>query len=319
MAPKVAAKKTAAKKLTKAAPNVQAAPVAEPTDAMPKKDLDEMYSAMKYMASKGNPSPLRSYLTLSTKDDKRAFCAKYLNDKKFEWLIVTETHTAGEDNSLSSEEGWMTKFQIADLEKLPIDSELLKNRIAELPSREHSSNAYKDGGELEYFWTSNVKRRRTQTDHRAISASSSVDVKASVGQTIIDGFRVSMIDGQPAQKALEDGVKEEPSEINKKQLALSIKKLVKSMQDSTLESLVLKNKLTEAAKAKPYLLPIVNELEKQHVIFTSARDMILETQATLPTMSADDMEKAAGTLKTCSVHYEAFRNGALKEGSNLMK
>ena len=315
MAPKIAAKKSAAKKLTKAAPQ----PVAEPTCVMPKKDLDKMYSAMKYMASKGNPSPLRSYLTLSTKDDKRAFCAKYLNDKKFEWLTVTETHTAGEDNSLSSEEGWMTRFQIADLEKLPIDSELLKNRIAELPSREHSSNAYKDGGELEYFWTSNVKRRRTQTDHRAISASSSVDVKASVGQTIIDGFRVSMIDGQPAQKALEDGVKEEPSEINKKQLALSIKKLVKSMQDSTLESLVLKNKLTEAAKAKPYLLPIVNELEKQHVVFTSARDMILETQAALPTMSADDMEKAAGTLKTCSVHYEAFRNGALKEGSNLMK
>ena len=209
--------------------------------------------------------------------------------------------------------------RIADLEKLPIDSELLKNRIAELPSREHSSKAYKDAGELEYFWTSNVKRRRIQTDHHDISASSSVDVKASVGQTIIDGFRVSMIDGQPAQKALEDGVKEEPSEINKKQLALSIKKLVKSMQDSTLESLFLKNKLTEAAKAKPYLLPIVNELEKQHVVFTSARDMILETQATLPTMSADDMEKAAGTLKTCSVHYEAFRNGALKEGSNLMK
>ena len=207
MAPKVAANKSAAKKLTKAAPNVQAAPVAEPTDAMPKKDLDKMYSAMKYMASKGNPSPLRSYLTLSTKDDKRAFCAKYLNDKKFEWLTVTDTHTAGEDNSLSSEDGWMTRFQIADLEKLQIDSELLKNRIAELPSREHSSNAYKDGGELEYFWTSNVKRRRTQTDHRAISASSSVDVKASVGQTIIDGFRVSMIDGQPAQNALEDSVK----------------------------------------------------------------------------------------------------------------
>ena len=102
-------------------------------------------------------------------------------------------------------------------------------------------------------------------------------------------------------------------------MKLGIKKLVKSMQDSTLENLVLKNKLTEAAKAKPYLLPIVNELEKQHVVFTSARDMILETQATLPTMSADDMEKAAGTLKTCNTHYEAFRNGALKEGSNLMK
>ena len=67
------------------------------------------------------------------------------------------------------------------------------------------------------------------------------------------------------------------------------------------------------------LLPIVDELEKQHAIFTGARDMLLETQAALPTMSADDMEKAAGTLKTCSVHYEAFRNGALKEGSNLMK
>ena len=67
MAPKIAAKKSAAKKLTKAAPQ----PVAEPTCVMPKKDLDKMYSAM-------------SYLALSTKDDKRAFCAKYLNDKKFD-------------------------------------------------------------------------------------------------------------------------------------------------------------------------------------------------------------------------------------------
>ena len=107
---------------------------------------------------------MQSYLALPTKDAKREFCRKYLNDKKFEWLTVTETHTSGEDNAISHDEGWLSRFQIADLEKLPLESELLKSRLAELPSRGHSSKAYKDAGELAYFWTNSAKRRWNLTE-----------------------------------------------------------------------------------------------------------------------------------------------------------
>ena len=58
-----------------------------------------------------------------------------LTDKKFEWLTETEVQTTAEAISFQADEGWMTRFQIADLEKIQIESELLQARLAESPSK----------------------------------------------------------------------------------------------------------------------------------------------------------------------------------------
>ena len=82
-----------------------------------KKDLDKMYQAMKYQASKGNTSPLQQYNRMTNKKDKHEFYMKYLQDKKFEWVAMEEKKETATSKETSTASGWMSKFQVADYEK----------------------------------------------------------------------------------------------------------------------------------------------------------------------------------------------------------
>jgi hypothetical protein len=59
-----------------------------------KKELYKMYQAMKYQVQKGNKHPLEAYNTLTTKKERAEFHAKYLKDKKFDWMAIDETTEA---------------------------------------------------------------------------------------------------------------------------------------------------------------------------------------------------------------------------------
>ena len=61
-------------------------------------------------------------------------------------------------------EGWLSKYQIADIEKLPHDHHLIQNMIAQLPSNQHHSNAWAEDIYLEYLYTNN-KVTRNENNH----------------------------------------------------------------------------------------------------------------------------------------------------------
>ena len=60
-----------------------------------------------------------------------------------------ETHVASTANN-SHFEGWLSKYQIADIEKLPHDHHLVQNMLAQLPAKQHHSKAWPEDNELEY-------------------------------------------------------------------------------------------------------------------------------------------------------------------------
>jgi hypothetical protein len=120
-----------------------------------KKELDKMYQTMKYQDKKGNKHPLETYNKLTSKKEKAEFYAKYLKDKKFEWVAIEEETELKTLSTTGSFQGWVNKWQVADHLKMPLDHPLLQAKLASLPSRAHALQEWRDAGEMEYYYTSN--------------------------------------------------------------------------------------------------------------------------------------------------------------------
>ena len=103
----------------------------------------------KYQAKRGNRNPLDNYSKLKTKTERADFFAKYLQAKTFDFCEINEERSAVSEVTSKEAEGWMSNYQIADIEKLPVDHPLMEKKLASLPSRAHSCNAWADEKELE--------------------------------------------------------------------------------------------------------------------------------------------------------------------------
>ena len=91
------------------------------------------------------------YKQLSTRKDKHDFYNKYVKDKKFDWVQKEQRHEASSSTDKRAVEGWMTRFQIADHEKMPVGHSLLVSKLAGLPSHAHSQLEWKGAGEMECY------------------------------------------------------------------------------------------------------------------------------------------------------------------------
>ena len=122
-----------------------------------KQGLGKLYQVMKYMDKKGNPNPLALNKQLKSRKDKQGFYNKCLKDKKLDWVRVEERHEASSSTDNTAVEGWMTRFQVARREKLPVDHPLLVSKLASLPSHAHPRQEWRDAGEMEYYYNGNAK------------------------------------------------------------------------------------------------------------------------------------------------------------------
>ena len=97
MAPKVkaTARRTSTKKHDPAATAASTGADDVPGDEKiaNKKELDKMYSAMRFLKGKGDSSPLEAYMVLTTRKDKSDFWKKFKLDKTFGWLKVAAATT----------------------------------------------------------------------------------------------------------------------------------------------------------------------------------------------------------------------------------
>ena len=74
--------------------------------------------------------------------DKHNFWRNFLADKKFNWLSLQEGHACTNSANEGHIEGWLSKYQVATEEKLPADSELLKELLDLLPCRAHRRDSW---------------------------------------------------------------------------------------------------------------------------------------------------------------------------------
>ena len=302
-----------------------------------KKVLDKMYQAMKYQAKKGNPHPLEKYSKMTTKAEKQEFYNEYLNNKKFEWVGLEHTHEANTTQKTKENEGWLTQYQIAALEKLPVDHPLMKVKLAALPSRAHSLKEWADMDEKEYFYTS---AKMTEKGEEQIVG---VKVKAKGGakKDHQDALLQGMASSSAPPKAIEDGPKPEGQEDAEKEskgededegdesqtleewstVRSALSKVTKTMGELTNEALTVQGALAH----KPHLSGLCREVAQQLKVFEPKKVEALSALGGMKVedMKTEDMKTKLVALKKlveeCTTHCQGFRMGAFKEARMWLK
>jgi hypothetical protein len=80
-----------------------------------KKDLDQLYSALRYKAKNGDANPLDKYSQLTnTRGENHDFWKKFKADKAFNFVKVQYENSVIRGSDVAQLEGWMTKFQFPD-------------------------------------------------------------------------------------------------------------------------------------------------------------------------------------------------------------
>lgn len=306
-----------------------------------KKELDKMYQAMKYMNAKGTSHPLQAYQKLTTRKEKTEFYAKYLKDKKFDWVKVDEEMEMSKSSDNKGFNGWMTRFQIAHHEKLPVDSPLLVSKLASLPSRAHPLQEWQDQGEMEYFYTSG----QIQNTSEKMMHSLKVHASGTANQKQVDQLMQALpssSSGPP--KAIEDGptgeqeagsevkgegAEEEDEDEKTKELQEAwtelkgkLQKTTKAMGDLCMEAQTIQG----ALRHRPHLEGLVNEVKKNLLTLEPQKVLALEALGQMNTVSSNDNKEVADKIQDfeklheeCLAHIEGFKKGAFKEARSLLK
>lgn len=296
---------------------------AEQVTAPGKKELDKMYSAMRYMKkTTGSNAPMEMYMSLTSKEEKHSFWKRFLVDRKFSWVSMNESSSQTSRRSTTTEEGWMSRFQIADAEKLPVDSQLLELCLQGLPCRAHRCAAWAEKGEKEYYYKGPERLATMNAYQKELKASREGKLKEA-------GF--DELDEEPwnveePKLALEDSnvVKVEPQEAFHKQFQdyqNKVRKLTKVMSDLNRDALVFKAKLQEqVAKDKTYLQSLLETYKAQLGCFQDALNKAIGASGTMPSeVNAGTLALVKKTFDEGLAHVDAFKGGAFKEVQAVLR
>ena len=115
----------------------------------------EALQTLLHFCCRGNstrPNPLALCKPLSAKKDQPDLYNKYGKDNtSSSGCRWRRDHEASSSRDKRAVEGWMTRFQIADQEKLPVDHPLMVSKLASLPSHAHLELEWRDARGIEYY------------------------------------------------------------------------------------------------------------------------------------------------------------------------
>ena len=74
--------------------------------------------------------------------EQHSFWQNFVQDNKFNWLSLQESHTRTSSAKEGHIEGWLSKYQVAAEEKLPAESELLQQLLDLLPCKAHKTASW---------------------------------------------------------------------------------------------------------------------------------------------------------------------------------
>lgn len=293
----------------------------------PKCEMDKFYAALCYQKKKGNLAPLEAYSMLSDKAEKQNFLKQWLQDKKFSFVKVVESHATCSKSGSSTFQGWVSKYQVADYEKLPLDHPLLELKLADLPSRAHPIKTWADRGEKEYYYKSIAIKSESHQKQKEVAIQRQGNLTSAGWEGLSQGMDVGTeVPGDVPMRALEDGVPTVKKELLEdlgvihKELLVKLKKLQKAMLEVESDALKCKAKLKERLNNKPYLAPMLEQLEKQWEIFQPAKDHIVKVIACLPDVcSQENNDQMQVALEEGQAHLDAFKNSAFKDAQAMLK
>ncbi len=288
-------------------------------------DHQRMLNTINYQKKKGNTGPWEAYMECSSADDRKLFLKRYMKDKKFGFLTMKEDLTEERGKKTTSTQGWKSKFQIADSEKLPLEHPLLESLLTQLPSRAHSYKPWAEKGEMEYYYESREETQSSQSKTQKIVLAREGAVESKAAKDLEEGFRQSLTASASHPLSLEDGsVKDDPGDMEDeekktKRLVKDIKKLSALMTQTQIHAIATVSKLKELCVQKSYLKQLLEALEGELATFNPNRDNVVEVAQTAKEDSTEvNILRLRKTLMAGQAHLDGFRDGALKEAKPLV-
>jgi hypothetical protein len=112
----------------------------------------------------------------ANRDEKHKLLQQFAADKSCKWVVqVQESHRSEKTSSCKSTDGWMTEWEIAELNKLPLNHpnyrRLIDAKLAGLPSMEHPVEEWRSDTELyEYHHRGPMEVRHSDTERQVVES-----------------------------------------------------------------------------------------------------------------------------------------------------
>ena len=135
-----------------------------------KGEKDKLHSAVRYAGRTGQDNVTKKWAECTTPEQKKEFWKLWKVDKKFTWRSISEKNTVEVSHQGEHLEGWMSKCQIAAMEKIPKDSPLLEDMLKEFPSRAHRCASWAARDEKEYYYTGAQRVKHAEGRRKELSA-----------------------------------------------------------------------------------------------------------------------------------------------------
>lgn len=290
-----------------------------------KAEKDKLYSAVRYAASKGQDNVAKQWNMCTTPDMKKQFWKQWKVDKKFSWCTISEKNSLEICDQAENIEGWMSKYQVAAMEKVPVDSPLLEDMLKDFPSRAHRCASWAARDEKEYYYTG--AQRVKHAEGRRKELSTVREARMEKGCKEFDSLHASL-GGEAADqqlRAIEDlpQVKEEPGvaalQERHKQSQTQLVKLHKQACDLYDTGLATKGKLGTMLAQKPYLKEMSSMLDQAVSSFGTFKDELKMFVGGVGEVTETMVLSMEAEVGKAAQHIEGMKNGIVKELQMLLK
>jgi hypothetical protein len=288
---------------------------------VPRDEHKRMMDKLGHLSRGGHTAPLQRYHSLKSVEDKIQFFKSFKAKGNFAFTMVESKsyHNVTETDTF---EGWMNKYQVADQEKVPVDSDFLKDILAGLTSKRHDNEALADKGELLYHYSARDRTTKRQNYMETTTGTQDMALSSSVGQALMTG---SAIMGSAPLRALEDKAKEEenPNKEDFEKAFKELQKITNSLVQIHKESVGFLGRLLQGETTKPHYATMKTSLEHGLKPFTEQKDKAITKISTLKELEENQItEEIVKNLKDfvqeSKDHTDAFKAAIYTEVKKML-
>lgn len=299
----------------------------EELPATPRIESQKLIQKLKTMNSKGVTAPFDAYKNCKTQQEKRQFYKNYCLDPALSFCKVVEETTLADQETTDTVTGWMTIWEIQEIEKIP-DLKLIEKMVEKLPSKDHDNPAAAAEGVKIYYYSKKMADRQSHMVSKTVTAKAEADVEGSEYEEVRAALQSepsgsSKPRPKPRSKPLADTAQaQDPNEKKKDDLVAEYKKMDKVMGLELQQghALVASAELAQSTNNRPHVALVLETVKASLVPFRAVHDNMLEkyNNFILQKPVDEQLEAFKSCLDAAKKHLEAFKFGAKADLKKLM-
>lgn len=276
--------------------------------AIPADELNKLNSRLTNFKNKGvTPSPDFHAMTRAGK--REWFWETYRFNKDILYAKREETSTDSRSESSGTVEGWITKWQVAQLNGIlpgvPDYESKVDALVKDLPSQQHSNSHLAGLGEMLYQYTHSKMKDVTEKNDRASTLSVKADLEKGSVKTACEDLGIAFASGSSVEVTISQWKQDWLDHLKEAEKEVPVNK--KRLEEG--EALMYRLKIGEQDnKVYQAMLPEITEKVEGFVALGKAYSSTL-ISLNLQANSLETAAEAAITLEQTKKDLETARNG----------